>query len=130
MPETRSAALRLAAGRGTICLIGTPIADVCFTRQEWELIGRRELHLVGSWMSGGTPWPGSDWTETAACFADGRIRYDEDLFGAVFPLTQVDRAFAMFEKPRSVTGRILLTMDGEEPESGQEETGTRCPDDE
>ena len=108
-PVTMKMALELVRNRGTVCLIGTPSGEITFTQKEWELINRKEMWMTGSWMSGGNPYPGTDWTETAEHFAKGDLRYDEELFCAKFPLQKAGEAFALFHDRSKVKGRVLLT---------------------
>ncbi|MGI6722067.1 MAG: galactitol-1-phosphate 5-dehydrogenase [Anaerovoracaceae bacterium] len=101
-------ALQLAANRSTICFIGTPVGSVELTQKEWELINRKEMWLTGSWMSGGAPYPGDDWTDTAEHFAKGDLRFDEELFYAKYSMKDAASAFALFHERSKVKGRVLL----------------------
>ena len=102
--------MKLAANRSTICYIGTPTGDMTFSKAEWEQINRKELFITGSWMSGNAPYPGDEWTRTAECFADGRLKFDPEIFYRIFDLKDADRAFALFEEKGKVKGRVLLTI--------------------
>lgn len=106
--RTIKMAYQLVANHGRICMIGTPKHDVTFTVPEWECINRKEMFVTGSWMSYSSPFPGTEWQETAHYFATGQIRADESLIGDIIPLSQIDQAFALFETPGKVTGKILI----------------------
>ena len=90
---THVLALKLAGNHAHVCYVGTPKSPLTFTVPEWENLNRKELKVTGSWMSGGAPYPGSDWELTGRCFADGRLKYDPALFHAVYPLSDCEKAF-------------------------------------
>jgi L-iditol 2-dehydrogenase len=106
--DTIKLAYRLAKKKGKICFIGTPTKDVCFTRKEWEILNRKELTVTGSWMGYSAPFPGIEWEMTAKCFADGSLRFDEGLVFKSFPMAEIAEAFALYEKPGEVKGKIVL----------------------
>ena len=99
---------KLAANRATVSFIGTPVGDITFTQQEWELINRKEMFLTGSWMSGNAPYPGDEWTFAGECFADGRLKFDPELFYAKFRMDEAGEAFRLFKDRSRVKGRVLL----------------------
>ena len=105
--------LKLAGNRATICYIGTPSGDMTFSKSEWEQINRKELFITGSWMSGNSPYPGDEWTRTSECFADGRLRFDPEIFYATYDLKDADKAFALFKEKGRVKGRVLLKIGDE-----------------
>ena len=107
---TMKLCLTLAANRGTVCYIGTPVGDITFTRTEWELINRKEMFLTGSWMSGNAPYPGDEWTRTAQCFADGRLTFDPEIFYAIYDLQDAEKAFALYKEKGKVKGRVLFRI--------------------
>ena len=110
-PETIKMAIRLAANKSHVCLIGTPTRPIEFSVKEWETINRREMILTGSWMSYSSPFPGEEWRKTAECMADGRLMLDEDMIYTHFPLSKVKEAFALYESnASSVKGRIMLDI--------------------
>ena len=101
-------AFRLAANRATVCCIGTPPGDITFSREEWELINRKEMFVTGSWMSGNAPYPGDEWTRTAKCFANGDLRYESEVFHRIFDMRDANDAFQLFKERNKVKGRVLL----------------------
>jgi L-iditol 2-dehydrogenase len=54
-------AIRIAKSGGSIILIGGSSEDISFNRETFELITRKELKLIGSWMSYSSPFPGNEW---------------------------------------------------------------------
>lgn len=109
--EIMKESLRLAAGRGTVCYIGTPKKPISFTVQEWERINRKEMSVTGSWMSYSAPFPGEEWELTAYHFNKGDLILDEAMIGARFPLSRIDEAFELFKTPGKVKGKILINSE-------------------
>lgn len=109
--ETMKLAFELAANKAHICFIGTPTKDITFTPKQWENMNRKEFILTGSWMSCSSPFPGSEWKETAHFFANGQLKYMPEMFHAIYALKDVKTAFQEFRNQGNVKGRILLVND-------------------
>jgi len=109
-PATMRMAFDAAGGKARVCFIGTATKEIVFSPALMELMNRKEFRLTGSWMSYSAPFPGREWELTARCFADGRLRFDEGFVFRRFPLEQAAEAFALYETPGAVKGKILLTM--------------------
>lgn len=107
-PATIKLAFDLAANHASVCMIGTPTAPVEFSAKQWELLNRKEFRLTGSWMSGGAPYPGDEWRFTAECFADGRLRYDPDVFYRQIPIHNTAAILDALSDRSKIKGRILL----------------------
>ncbi|MBE6984918.1 MAG: galactitol-1-phosphate 5-dehydrogenase [Ruminococcaceae bacterium] len=101
-------AYRIAASHAHVCIIGTPKNDVTFSVSEWENLNRKEMYVTGSWMSYSAPFPGSEWTETAHFFSTGALKLDSSMIWKILPLSRIDEAFAMFNTPGAVKGKILI----------------------
>ncbi len=108
---TMSLAFQLAGLHSRVCFIGNSHTDLRFDHATFELINRKEFTLTGSWMSYSAPFPGPEWSLTAECVADGRLRIVDELVQEVFPLEQVMSAFRLFETPGAVNGKILFAPD-------------------
>lgn len=106
---TMAAAFALAGVHSQVCFIGNSHRDLTFDHATFELMNRKEFHLTGSWMSYSAPFPGTEWSLTAECVADGRLRILPEFVHQVFGLDQVTAAFELFEKPGAVTGKILFS---------------------
>lgn len=98
----------LVKNHGMICFIGTPRGPVTFTQSEWEKLNRKECYTTGSWMSGNSPFPGTEWDLVAACFADGRLKFDEGMIHKRIPLSEPDKLMDIFRNKERINGRILL----------------------
>ena len=107
--STMQAAFVLAGNKARVCFIGTPHEDLTFTSTIWENMNRKEFLLTGSWMSYSAPFPGEEWTLTAHEFATGRLKFDDRLIFRTYPLEEAAAAFALFENPSQVHGKVVLT---------------------
>ena len=105
---TMKMAFELAANRAHVGFIGTPTRELTFTVNEWENLNRKEFKLTGSWMSYSAPFPGHEWELTAEYFANGKLKFDDDLIFKKVPLSQIDTAFEMYRTPGTVKGKILI----------------------
>lgn len=105
---TMSLAFQAAGVHSRVCFIGNSHADLTFDHAVFEQLNRKEFSLTGSWMSYSAPFPGTEWSLTAECVADGRLRIIDDLVHGVFDLAQVMDAFRLFEIPGAVSGKILF----------------------
>ena len=106
---TIHAAFRLAANRARVCVIGTPVRDISFTKAEWELMNRKEFRLTGSWMSYSAPFPGHEWEMVSDYASSGRFVFDPQLVFRKFPLSRADEAFDLFRNPSQIHGKVMLT---------------------
>ena len=105
---TMKYAFKLAAKKAHICFVGTPTKELSFTVKEWEQMNRKEFKLTGSWMSYSNPFPGREWEMTEKCFADGRLKFDKEIFYKQYAMSDAQEAFDQFKVPGKVKGRILL----------------------
>jgi L-iditol 2-dehydrogenase len=105
---TLIASLRLAAAKAKISLIGTPREGVSFSKDEWELINRKEVWIRGCWQSYSLPFPGAEWDMTARAFGDGSLKVDESFIFRKYPLADAAEAFDLFRNPAQIHGKVLL----------------------
>ena len=103
-------AYEIAGNKSTICCIGTPKTDVTFSVKEWENINRKECFVTGSWMSYSKPWPGSEWNDAAAFFAEGKIKCIDGMIHKRFQLSECGDAFDLF-KNNAAKGKILFVSE-------------------
>ncbi|MDR0518524.1 MAG: galactitol-1-phosphate 5-dehydrogenase [Clostridiales Family XIII bacterium] len=101
-------ALKLAAAKARVSLVGTPHDTVSFTKTEWELINRKEIWIRGCWQSYSAPFPGREWELTAECLADGRLRVEDSFIFRKYRLDEAKAAFDLFKNPSQVHGKVLL----------------------
>lgn len=105
---TMKMAFALAANKANVCFVGTPTRELTFTVEEWENMNRKEFTLTGSWMSYSAPFPGKEWSLTAHYFKTGALKFDESFIFKKVPLSQIADAFALYETPGAVKGKILI----------------------
>jgi len=108
---TELLAFEVAGNKSRVTFIGTPHAPLTFSQKAWENMNRKEFILTGTWMSYSAPFPGREWTLTAKYFSDGRLPFSSNLIYKSFPLSKIKEAFALFENPQNVKGKILIVKD-------------------
>lgn len=109
-PVTMRLALELAGNKAHVCFIGTPHMQLEFTPTQWENLNRKEMKLTGSWMSYSAPFPGKEWEMTAHYFSTGELKFDPSFIFKKYPLSEVDKAFALYLDPSQVKGKIMLML--------------------
>ena len=62
--ESIKNAFKIADMKSIVLLIGTPKKDITFSIGEWEVINRKELSIIGSWMSYSSVFPGVEWKDS------------------------------------------------------------------
>lgn len=105
---TMKMAFALAANKASVCFVGTPTRELSFSVEEWENMNRKEFTLTGSWMSYSAPFPGKEWELVAHYFKTGDLKFDESFIFRKFPLSRIAEAFALYETPGAVKGKILI----------------------
>ena len=90
-PATQVQAVEVAASNGHVLYVGTADKDVHFPAPTFEMILRKELNILGSWMSYSPPFPGKEWSMAISALAQGRIRV-EDLITHRFELDHANLA--------------------------------------
>ena len=83
-------ALQVARGRGTVLLVGTAHTSLTFTGPQFEAITRKELNVVGSWMSYSAPFPGEEWSTAVWMMKEDLIDV-RALQTHTFPIEQINR---------------------------------------
>lgn len=106
-PVTIVDSMSVAANRGTVCFVGTPKQAVVFTPTQWEQINRRELTVIGSWMSYSAPWPGEEWNIVRHLFSTGALKITEEVIDRVYPLSEIKLAFRRYEEG-DVRGKLVI----------------------
>ena len=92
---------------GKVCLVGTPKKEIRFSVKEWELINRKEITLIGSWMGYSAPFPGNEWDLTREYMGNNKLIIPNSMIHKIFNLSDTSSAFKVF-KSESVVGRILI----------------------
>ena len=104
----KKSAIEIAKGRGTILLVGTnPSEEVRMDGVLFELISRKELNMVGSWMNYSNPWPGREWSIAAWMLETGMIQTDE-IITHIVPLKEVESAFNVIYDRKEPFIKVVL----------------------
>ncbi|MBR2521583.1 MAG: galactitol-1-phosphate 5-dehydrogenase [Coriobacteriales bacterium] len=111
-PSTILHSFEMAGNRGTVCFVGTPKRDVVFTSKQWELINRKELKLIGSWMSYSAPWPGVEWDRADELFANGTIKVTDEMIDSIYPMSKAQEAFQRFQASHGTHGKVIIDSQG------------------
>lgn len=110
---TMKMAFALAANKASVCFVGTPTRELSFSVEEWENMNRKEFTLTGSWMSYSAPFPGKEWELVAHYFKTGDLKFDDSFIFRKFPLSRIAEAFALYETPGAVKGKILIDSEAQ-----------------
>lgn len=94
VPQVLEQTLSVTRPRGKVVLAGNQPLDKSLPLTFIENMMRREISLIGCFMSYSAPFPGHEWTETINALLDGSLDMDT-LISHRFPLSQ---APAIFEK--------------------------------
>lgn len=112
---TRRQALEIAGKGGSVVYVGTPTTDLTLPPKTFERILRRELTVLGSWMSYSAPFPGSEWTEAARILSSPELK-PEEFVTHEFSLAELARGFdTMRSGGEHRRLKIMFRVGGEEP---------------
>ena len=105
-------ALQVARGRGTVLLVGTAHTSLTFTGPQFEAITRKELNVVGSWMSYSAPFPGEEWSTAVWMMKEGLIDVTA-LQTHTFPIEQIQSAYDVIYKNDELWAKVMINFQGE-----------------
>lgn len=88
----RALAVSAVRKQGLVLLYGSAHHDVVIKPDVWELILRREIHLMGSWNSYSVPFPGREWTTIVGLMAAGQLT-SRPLISHLLPLEDAPGVF-------------------------------------
>lgn len=107
---TMRLSFELAANKGKVCFVGTPVRDITYPYSLFEHMNRKEFTLTGSWMSYSTPFPGHEWELTLHYLRKGELNFT-DIIYRKYALEDIHQAFDLYWQPGAVKGKILLLND-------------------
>lgn len=102
-------AIAVAKGRGSVLLVGTSHADVNFTAPQFELVSRKELNLVGSWMNYSAPFPGDEWP-TAAWMIEAGLINVEPILTHSFGVEDIQKAYDVIYENKELWAKVMVTF--------------------
>ncbi len=104
-------ALQIARGRGTVMLVGTAHSALTFTGPQFESITRKELNVVGSWMSYSAPFPGEEWSTAVWMMKEGLINVNK-LQTHTFPIEEIQLAYDIIYKNEELWAKVMINFGG------------------
>lgn len=107
-PQTVALALQIAGPQAQVALVGTLHRDLALTADQFGLILRKELSLLGCWMNYSGDWPGVEWPQALRLFQEEKIDVN-----ALIALQAQPEAYAgavMALNGRPMNGKIMLNF--------------------
>ncbi len=107
VPQVLEQTLPLTRPRGKVVLAGNQPLDKSLPLTFVETLMRREISLIGCFMSYSAPFPGHEWTETVAALLNGGLNM-EALISHRFPLSRVSQVFEKIGAHQLAHQKIIL----------------------
>ncbi len=111
VPQTLTQAVPLTRPRGRVVLGGNQPLDQSLPLSFIEDMMRRELSLIGCFMSYSAPFPGHEWSDTVAALQDGRL----DMAAMIshhFSLAEAPAVFSRIGAHELAHRKIILHPEG------------------
>jgi L-iditol 2-dehydrogenase len=108
VPQVLQQTLSVTRPRGKIVLAGNQPLDKSLPLTFIENMMRREISMVGCFMSYSAPFPGHEWTETIAALSDGRLDM-ETLISHRFPLSKAPEVFQKIGAHELAHQKIIMS---------------------
>ncbi|MCC6803471.1 MAG: galactitol-1-phosphate 5-dehydrogenase [Anaerolineae bacterium] len=99
--------IQVTRPRGTVVLGGNQPLDASLPMQFIEDLMRKELTLVGGFMSYSAPFPGHEWTDTITAIQDGSLDMNA-MISHHFPLSAAPDVFAQIGAHQLHHQKIIL----------------------
>ncbi|SFM27851.1 galactitol-1-phosphate 5-dehydrogenase [Salibacterium qingdaonense] len=110
-PVTSVQVLALPKKGGDVIYMGIPYNDITFERYYFERIVRNELRVLGGWNAVSAPFPGREWSATAAALADGTLEM-EPVISHRLPLEEGPAVFENIINQEEPFSKVILHPDG------------------
>jgi L-iditol 2-dehydrogenase len=107
VPQVLEQTLPLTRPRGKIVLAGNQPLDKSLPLTFIENMMRREISLIGCFMSYSAPFPGHEWTETIAALSNGSLDM-ESMISHRFPLSKAPEVFEKIGAHQLPHQKIIL----------------------
>ena len=108
VPQVLEQTLPITRPRGRVVLAGNQPLDKSLPLTFIETMMRREISLIGCFMSYSAPFPGHEWTETLEALLNGSLDMDT-LISHRFPLSQAPEIFEKIGAHQLAHQKIILT---------------------
>ena len=107
VPQVLEQTLPITRPRGKVVLAGNQPLDKSLPLTFIETMMRREISLIGCFMSYSAPFPGHEWTETIAALSNGSLDMDT-LISHRFPLSKAPDVFEKIGMHQLAHQKIIL----------------------
>jgi len=107
VPQVLEQTLPITRPRGKVVLAGNQPLDKSLRLTFIETMIRREISLIGCFMSYSAPFPGHEWTETLAALSNGSLDMDA-LISHRFPLSKAPEVFEKIGAHQLAHQKIIL----------------------
>jgi L-iditol 2-dehydrogenase len=107
VPQVLEQTLPITRPRGRVVLAGNQPLDKSLPLTFIETMMRREISLIGCFMSYSAPFPGHEWTETVAALLDGSLDMNT-LISHHFPLSKAPDVFEKIGAHQLAHQKIIL----------------------
>ena len=107
VPQVLEQTLPVTRPRGKVVLAGNQPLDKSLSLTFIENMMRREISLIGCFMSYSAPFPGYEWTETIAALSNGSLDMDS-LISHRFPLSKAPDVFEKIDAHQLTHQKIIL----------------------
>jgi L-iditol 2-dehydrogenase len=108
VPQVLEQTLPITRPHGKVVLAGNQPLDKSLPMTFIETMMRREISLIGCFMSYSAPFPGHEWTETIAALMDGSLDM-ESLISHRFPLSRAPEVFEKIGAHQLAHQKIILS---------------------
>ena len=108
VPQVLQQTLAVTRPRGKVVLAGNQPLDKSLPLTFIENMMRREISLIGCFMSYSTPFPGHEWRETVTALLDGSLDM-ESLISHRLPLSNAPEVFEQIGAHQLVHQKIILS---------------------
>ena len=108
VPQVLEQTLPITRPRGKVVLAGNQPLDKSLPLTFIENMMRREISLIGCFMSYSAPFPGHEWTETMNALMNGSLDMDT-VISHRFPLSKAPEVFERIGEHRLAHQKIILT---------------------
>jgi len=108
VPQVLEQSIAITRPHGKIVLAGNQPLDKSLPLTFIENLMRREISLIGCFMSYSAPFPGREWTETLGALLNGSLDMDT-LISHRFPLSEVSDVFEKIGAHQLQHQKIMLS---------------------
>jgi len=110
VPQVLEQSIAITRPHGKIVLAGNQPLDKSLPLTFIENLMRREISLIGCFMSYSAPFPGHEWTETLGALLNGSLDMDT-LISHRFPLSEVSEVFEKIGAHQLQHQKIMLSLE-------------------